>query len=525
MSDTPETPATPSGANGGGIEGEYKPMDELNKKTLAQTRPSNYTNPTPAPKYTMVVLGGGSAGLTVAATVAGMGGKVALIEKGYLGGDCLNVGCVPSKTLLRSSKAIAEMKDAAKYGIRAAIDPEVVFSDVLRRVRSVRETISYHDGIDRMTKLGIDVFFGNPKFTGKDSLEVDGKEIKFVKATIATGGRPLVLPIPGLKEAGFETNESLFTGLETLPKRMAVIGAGPIGCELSQAFARFGTKVTVFDISDRPLAREDPDAAEIVVDALSKDGVEWQLKANITQVDKTDDGAKRLSYTNKDGESAFLDVDLVLMAVGRVPNTPDGCDAAGIKVGPRGHVLTNDKLQTSNSRVYAAGDVTHKYQFTHVAGHAGGIVIQNALFPGFGRKFSSLVIPWATYTTPEVAHVGKYAHECDKDGTKYDVFKQDLSHNDRGLADDDTTGFVKFVVAKGSDKILGCTIVSKHASEMISEVTFAMTNKKGLKSFYSVIHPYPTVSEAVFQAALLKRKAGVTPFVSKILNWWMNRKL
>lgn len=502
-----------------------KPNDHHNAKLLSHVHPADWRNPTPSPKYNLVVIGAGSAGLISAIAAAGLGGKVALIEKHLMGGDCLNSGCVPSKTLIRSAKVLGEFGRAAALGVNV-VAPQVDFAAVMQRVRQVRADISHHDSAQRFSSLGVDVFFGQGQFCAANTVEVlsdNGERVKlnFKKAIIATGSRPLILPIPGLHEAGFLTNETIFQ-LTEQPARLAVIGAGPIGCELAQAFQRLGSAVHLFSISPQVLPREEPAAAEIVQQALLRDGVTLALGSNIERISSSASG-KTLHYRGPNGAHS-VEVDAILLAVGRVPNVEQlGLDKVGVKSDKTG-VVVDDYLQTSNRDILAAGDVCVATKFTHVADFSARIALQNALFSPLGlgrRKLSSLVVPWCTYTDPEVAHVGMYAHEAEQRGIAYDRFEIRLNAVDRALADGDNDGYVAVLTHKGSDVILGATVVGRHAGELISEITLAMTNKLGLKAIAATIHPYPTQAEAVRKAADAWNRTRLTPLAKNVLGRWL----
>lgn len=496
------------------------PDDELNARLLANGHPSDWVNPTAADSYNLVVIGGGSAGLVAAVGAAGLGARVALIERDILGGDCLNTGCVPSKTIIRSAKVMGEMARAERYGIHLESAPTVDFAAVMRRMRSVRADLSKTDSAQRFTDLGIDVFFGSAQFTGSNSLEVEGQKLRFTKAVLATGSRAAKIPIPGLEETGYLTNESLFFQLTEQPRRLAIVGAGPIGCELAQTFQRLGTQVILLEVMPQILIREDSDAAQIVAESLQKDGVEMLLGVKIQKVAGAGD-IKRVLY-ELNGEVHELEVDEILLGAGRTPNVDSlNLEAAGVEYTKKG-VTVDDTLQTTNSDIYAAGDVALKYQFTHTADASARIVLQNALFPGPKKKFSDLVIPWATYTDPEIAHVGLYAHEAAEKGIEIDTYKVPLDESDRALADGETEGFVKVHTAKGSDKILGATIVAPHAGEIISELTLAMTHNLGLKAIVDTIHPYPTVAGSIRRVGDLYNRTRLSPMVGKVFGAWFN---
>ncbi len=504
------------------VHGKIEPMDEHNEKLVGYVHPGDWVNPEPAAKYNMVVVGGGPAGLIVAAAASGLGAKVALIERHLLGGDCLNVGCVPSKCLIASSRVAAAFRDSSRFGVGFS-SPEVDFGMVMERMRKVRARISHVDSAKRYTEeLGVDMFLGSAEFSGRNTVKVGGAELKFTRACISTGARAVELPIEGLADVGFLTNETVFE-LTEQPKRLAVIGSGPIGCELAQAFQNLGTQVTVVEMSDQVLGREDRDAAKIVEEQMRRDGVEFRLGAATQRV--TQDGDDKILHIEIDGKYEEVRVDAILLGVGRQPNVEGlNLDAAGVEYDARKGVTVNDYLQTSNPAIYAAGDICMAWKFTHAADFAARIVIQNALFSvwGLGRKkLSSLIMPWCTYTHPEVAHVGMYAADAAAKGLETETYLQELDDVDRAVADGETEGFVKVLAAKGSDKILGATIVAAHAGEMISEISVAMTNGLGLGAIANTIHPYPTQAEAIRRVGDQYNKTRLTPGIKKWMERWM----
>lgn len=497
---------------------EIAPADEHNRKLVGNVHPPVWPNPQPAPRYNLVVIGGGTAGLVTAAGAAGLGARVALIERALLGGDCLNVGCVPSKSLIRSARARADVRDAHHFGIRVRGEVETDFGAVMERLRRIRAGISHHDSAQRFKDLGIDVFLGEARFSGKDTVEVGGQTLLFKKAVIATGARAIAPPIEGLREAGYLTNETVFN-LTELPKRLLVIGGGPIGCELAQSFSRLGSEVTIVEIGSQFLSREDPDAAALLARSLERDGVQIRLSTAVKRV--TAAGGEKLVTLEKDGQQETLAVDEILVGVGRAPNVEGlNLEGVGVEYDKRAGVVVNDKLQTTNPRIYAAGDICLQYKFTHTADAAARIVIQNALFGG-SKKASALTIPWCTYTEPEIAHVGLYEREAAEKGIALDTYHIPMSGVDRAIAEGEEEGFVKIHVKKGSDQILGATIVARHAGEMISEITVAMVGKVGLGTLASVIHPYPTQAEAIKKAADAYNRTRLTPFVKKLLARWL----
>jgi pyruvate/2-oxoglutarate dehydrogenase complex dihydrolipoamide dehydrogenase (E3) component len=499
---------------------EVLPDDVHNRALVANVHPTDWTNPKPAGRYNLVVIGGGTAGLVAAAGAAGVGAKVALIERALLGGDCLNSGCVPSKALLRSAHAIADLRAGAAVGVHIeSQNVEVDFPGVMERLRAVRSRISENDSARRFRDdLGVDVFMGGGRFNDRNQIEVAGEVLRFSKAVIATGARPFVPPIKGLADAGFHTNETIFT-LTELPKRLAIIGGGPIGCELAQAFACLGSQVTLIEMESQFLKREDPDAAAILRASLERDGVDIALDTQVAEVESTTP-TKRLRLL-REGKEDVIEVEDILVGAGRVPNIEGlGLDLAGVGHDRRG-ILVNDYLQTHNKNIFAAGDVCMSTQFTHAADFASRAVIQNALF--FGRKkLSALTIPWCTYTRPEIAHVGVYEQDALAQGKQIDTFLRPFSEVDRAIAEADEAGFVKIHTEKGGDKILGATIVAKHAGDMISEISVAMAGGVGLSRLASVIHPYPTQAEAIRQLGDAYNRTKLTPTIAKIFRSFLS---
>ena len=495
---------------------EASPLDEHNQVLLDNVHPHDWQNPKPDGRYNLVVFGAGTAGLVTAAGAAGLGAKVALIERKLMGGDCLNVGCVPSKALIRAARAAADVRDAAQYGVEAPAGASVDFPAVMERLRRLRAGISRNDSASRFSSLGVDVFFGEGRFTGRNTAEVAGQTLRFRKAVIATGARATALPIPGLVEAGYLTNESVFS-LTELPRRLAVIGAGPIGCELAQAFARFGAQVTLLEAMRQILPREDRDAAQIIEQSLQRDGVSIDCCAKIVGVRK--EGGEKLLSLDMDGALSELRVDEILVGVGRAPNVEDlGLETAGVAYDKSG-VSVNDRLQTSNPAIYAAGDICSRFKFTHAADAMARIAIQKALFLG-RAKASALTMPWCTYTDPEIAHVGFYESEAQEQGIAVETIVQELRDVDRAVVDGETEGLLKLHLRKGSDQILGATLVARHAGDMISEITLAMVGGLGLKTLAKTIHPYPTQAEVIKKAADAYNRTRLTPRVKRLLGAW-----
>lgn len=504
-----------SRSDGGGFG--VDPPDEFNRELVANVHPAGWVNPEPRGRYNLVVLGAGTAGLVTAAGAAGLGAKVALVERHLMGGDCLNVGCVPSKALIRASRAVADVRDAGAFGVRVPVGVTADFPAAMERMRRLRAGISPHDSASRFRDLGVDVYFGIGRFTGPDALEVDGRTLRFKKAVIATGARASAPTIPGMAEAGYLTNETVF-GLTALPPRLAVVGAGPLGCELAQAFARFGSKVTLIETGPQILGREDRDAAAVVEASLRRDGVAIQCGCKIISARK--DGPDKALTLECNGANSEVRVDEILVGVGRAPNVEGlGLEQAGVAFDEKG-VTVDDRLRTSNRRVFAAGDVASRFKFTHTADALARIAIQNALFLG-RAKASSLTVPWCTYTDPEIAHVGLYEHEAGDRGIPVRTFFQEFGSVDRAVIDGESEGFVKVHVRAGTDRILGATVVARHAGEMISELTLAMVGGLGLKDLARTIHPYPTQAEAFKKVGDAYSRTRLTPLVLGLFRRWL----
>ncbi|WP_315785762.1 mercuric reductase [Fischerella sp. JS2] len=497
-----------------------RPVDEYNQRLISYVHPPDWINPRPVDCYDLVVIGAGTAGLVVAAGAAGLGLglKVALIEKHLMGGDCLNVGCVPSKCVIRSARVVGEMWNARNFGVNIPQHIDVDFPAVMERMRKLRAGISHHDSAERFQKLGVDVFLGKASFASNDTVIVGDKTLHFKKAVIATGARAARLSVPGIEEAGYLTNETVFS-LTQRPQRLAVIGGGPIGCELAQAFRRLGCEVVLFHRGSHILNKEDVDAAEIVQNVFLQEGIRLVLNCQMQRVEKTSDGKKL--YFSCNGREDSVTVDEILAGAGRVPNVEGlALETVGVEYDQQRGVMVNDYLQTTNPRIYAAGDICMNWKFTHAADAAARIVIKNTLFSPFGLgryKLSNLVMPWVTYTDPEIAHVGMYEQQAQEKGIDVNMIKIPFSSVDRAIADGEEDGFVKILHKKESDQIIGATIVARHAGEMISEVTTAIVHKIGLSKMSSVIHPYPTQAEGIKKAADAYRRTLLTPKTKRFL--------
>jgi pyruvate/2-oxoglutarate dehydrogenase complex dihydrolipoamide dehydrogenase (E3) component len=491
---------------------EVKPADEFNKKLVENAHPADWTNPKPAGRYNIVVVGAGTAGLVAAAGAAILGAKVALVERHLMGGDCLNYGCVPSKALIRASRAAYAITEAREFGIEAPA-PTIEFADVMRRVRRVRAEIAPHDSVQRFAGLGVDIFLGHGHFTGKRSLEVEGERLDFRKAIIATGERAAVPPIPGLAEAGYLTNETVFS-LTALPRRLIVIGGGPIGCELAQAFARLGSQVFLVSDVPRLLPKEDTDVAALLEKQFRSEGIELILGAKVERAERSAVG--KILIVDCGQRKQTVVGDEILLAVGRTPNVEGlNLEAAGVHYDEKG-VTVDDHLHSSNKNILAAGDIGSRYHFTHAAEALGRIALQNALF--FGRKRASdLVIPWCTYTNPEVAHVGMNEEEARKSGIEIETFTLPFAENDRGVVDGDTAGFARVHASKKNGRVLGATLVSRHAGESIGELVMAIQHGIKVGALGAVIHPYPTEAEIIKRLGDLSQRGRLKPWMKQTL--------
>ncbi|MBU6484230.1 MAG: mercuric reductase [Betaproteobacteria bacterium] len=496
------------------VEGPY------DRELCDNLRPPDWRNPRPREPYHLLVIGAGPAGLVAARRAAALGAKVALIERRLLGGGSLNYGSVPSKTLIRSSRLYAEMRDAANFGVTPPENIRVDFAMAMERMRRIRTRISRVDSAARLAAEGIDVFFGTARFTSGDAVDVDGASLRFKKAMVATGSRSRLPSIPGLAEAGYLTNETVFD-LTALPASLLVIGGGPLGCELAQAFCRFGSRTVITHDVPLFLPKEERDAAQMVAEALARDGVEIHL--NTKAVNVRVEGGKKCIETLNDGNVATISVDQILTGIGRVPAVDElDLEAAGVAYDAETGIRIDDFLRTTNRRIYAAGDVCLEHQFTDAADAAARIVVQNALFLG-RKRVSALTIPWCTYTDPEIAHVGIYVKEARERGIPVMTYTVPMHDVDRAIADGEEDGFVKIHVRQGTDTILGATVVARHAGEMINGISLAMVAGIGLRTVARVIHTYPTQAEAIRKAAHACTRTRLSPFAAWLMRKWVNR--
>jgi pyruvate/2-oxoglutarate dehydrogenase complex dihydrolipoamide dehydrogenase (E3) component len=496
-----------------------RPDDRADRELLSHVHPADHTNPTPSGRYNLVVIGAGTAGLITAAGAAGLGAKVALVERAHMGGDCLNVGCVPSKAVLRSAHLAGEIADAGDVGLRITGPVGVDFAAVMARMREVRARIAPHDSVERYSReLGVDVYIGEGRFSGPDTVSVGGQTLRFARAVIATGARAFVPAIPGLDEAEPLTNENVFD-LTERPERLLVIGGGPIGCELSQAFARLGSRVTVVEMASQFLVREDPDAAALLLASMQEDGIDVRLGSEVVRIE-----GGRQAIVKRDDREEAIPFDRVLVAIGRSPNVDGlGLEHVGVDFDDRRGVHVDDHLRTTHKKIFAAGDVCMAHKFTHAADFAARTVIQNALF--FGRKrLSALNMPWCTYTDPEIAHVGLYERDAVDRGIAVDTYTQSFSEVDRAITEGREEGFVRVHVKKGKDEIVGATIVGPGAGDLISEISVAMAGGLGLGGLANVIHPYPTRADAIRAVAAQQVRTRLTPGVKRLFEWFLARR-
>ena len=448
--------------------------------------------------YDLLIIGAGPAGLAAARGAAAAGVRVALIESHHIGGNCLHEGCVPSKTLLRSAQLIAEMRNAPNYGVDTPAEIKVDFATVMARMRRVRDRIMRVDSAARLHAEGIELHLGRARFVGADAVEVDGTRLRFRKALVATGSRPLLPDIEGLAAAGFLTNETVFE-LKHLPTSLLVIGGGPLGCELAQGFARFGSRTLICHSEPLFLPKEERDAAQMVSDALASDGVEIHLNCNVVAV-RLEGGRKHVTMVT-DGNLSTTLVDEILTGIGRLPAV-QGLDLekAGVAYDVETGIRVDDFLRTRNPRIFAAGDVCLEHAFTNTAEASARIVVCNALFRG-RQRLSALTVPWCTYTDPQVAHVGLYVRQARAQGIPVKTYTVPMHDVVRAIIDGEEEGFVKVHVREGTDRILGATIVGRNAGELINNISLAMVAGMGLCRLARVIHAYPTQGEAVRQAA------------------------
>ena len=458
------------------------------------------------PEFDIAVIGGGAGGLVVAAGGAALGAKIALVEKHKMGGDCLNYGCVPSKTLLKSAKIAHQMRTAARWHIPSH-DPPVDIAHVMERVAAVIAGIAPNDSVERFRGLGVDVILGDGRFTAPDVFEVGGRRLTARTFVIATGSRPGVPPIPGLDAVPYMTNETLFDLREPVPS-LIVIGGGPIGCEMAQAFRRLGTEVTVVDMGATLLPREDADLSRVVRAQMEHDGVGFHFNAKIGRIDGGPHDI-RVSFESGDGTPQVVTATHLLVAAGRKVNIEGlGLDAAGVRV-DNGRIVCDATLRTTNPRIFVCGDVAGGAQFTHIAGHHAGVVLRHAIFRLWWTK-PSVHIPWCTYTDPELARIGLSEAEAKRSGIEYKVYRFGFDEIDRARAEAETEGFAK-VITDPKGTILGAAIVGPHAGDVIHEYVLAVNRRMKLNDLAGITHIYPTFAEINKRVADQRLKEGLTP--------------
>jgi pyruvate/2-oxoglutarate dehydrogenase complex dihydrolipoamide dehydrogenase (E3) component len=490
-----------------------EPWDEHNRRLAANVHPPDWENPPARDGYHLLVVGGGTGGLVTASIAAALGAKVAMVERALLGGDCLNTGCVPSKALIEAARDWRSARKTVEPFAKVETSGDAPFQAAMARMRRVRADISHHDSAQRFTGLGVDVFLGHAAFTGPDTATVAGQTLRFRRAVIAAGTRASVPAIPGLREAGYFTNETIFS-LTELPRSLTVIGGGPIGCELVQAFAGFGTRVTLVEAEDRILPKDDPDAAAVVARGLEADGVRVECGVTVQGVELRD--GERIVRCERGAEILEITTDHLLIAAGRRPNVEDlGLEAAGVEFDARLGIRVDDRLRTTSSRIYAIGDIASPFQFTHAADAQARLVVRNALFFGRGRS-ADLVIPWCTYTTPELAHVGITFQEAADRSEEVETLTVPLAEVDRARLGGGDEGFLRVHLRAGSDTILGATLVAEHAGEIISQITQAMVAGVGLGRLGETIFPYPTRAEVIRKVADRWRRGKLTPTARRL---------
>jgi pyruvate/2-oxoglutarate dehydrogenase complex dihydrolipoamide dehydrogenase (E3) component len=442
--------------------------------------------------YDMIIIGGGAAGLTVAAGAAPLGAKTALIEKERLGGDCLFYGCVPSKTLIKTAKVYHYAKNLKTFGLPEVDVPPCDLKSVMDHVSEVIDQVAVHDSVQRFQGMGVEVIFGSPEFVSDHEIKINGKTLSASHFTIATGSRPMVFPIEGLQQSGFITNVEVFS-MEDLPNRLVVLGAGPIGAELAHAFARLGSEVTLIDVLERPLSFEDQDMADVVIKQMVHDGISLRMGSKAKRA-YPEGNQKVLVIETEDGKEEAIECDEILVATGRRPNVEGlGLEAGGVKYTQKG-IETDLHMQTSQKHIYAAGDVNGKFPFTHIAGAEGSIIVRNGIMhiPG---KINYNMTPWVTFTDPEISSIGYNEQRAQRDDIEYDVHVETYEEVDRALAESEYQGKIKILTQAGSDRIIGVQIAGLHAGELIGASILALNKHMKLSDLATPIFAYPTLSE------------------------------
>lgn len=470
--------------------------------------------------YNVVVIGAGTAGLVTAAGTAGLGGRVALIERHKMGGDCLNFGCVPSKALISSARVIHTMRRAEDWGL-GRIEPQFDFEKIFSRMRARRARIAPNDSQERFESLGVDVFRGEATFQSPHEIVVDGQVLRAKNIVIATGTRTAVPPLEGIDQVPYYTNETIFDELKSKPATLMVLGGGPIGCELGQTFHRLGVRTTIVQRGPRLLPREDIEVSEFLHDRLHQEGITVVTKADAKAVRQTTQGIEIVA------DDGTITADALLVCSGRRPNVESlGLENAGVEADARG-VKVNEYLQTTQPHIYAAGDIAGPYLFTHMADVQARVVVRNILMPlNFLRqKIDYSVVPWCTYVDPEIATVGMNEIAARKQGIDYDVIRQELAEVDRAVVESEDIGFAKVLAAKGSDKILGVTLVCEKAGDLLHEFVLAMKHGIGLSKISATTHAYPTLAELARKIGDKYNKTRLTPSARRVFSWLYQRQL
>jgi dihydrolipoamide dehydrogenase len=476
-------------------------------------------------KYNTIVIGGGSAGLVSAYINATLKSKVALVEKDKMGGDCLNTGCVPSKALIRTARFIADMKKHEQLGIKS-VQYEFDFKEIMARVQRVVNQIAPHDSVDRYTSLGVECLSGEALISDKHTVQVNGEIYKTKNIILAQGAEPFIPPIKGLDRIEYLTSDNLWK-LQELPKRLLIVGGGPVGTELAQAFARLGSKVTQVEMNSRILSREDEDVSLLIQEKLKQDGVEFIFNAKAREVALDLEGEKCLLYADKTNNIKIISFDHILIAVGRKARVSGlKLDELGLSLNKNKTLKVDKYMRANGSNIYAAGDITGPYQFTHMAAHQAYYASVNALFKPFKFQVDYSTVPWVTYTDPEIAQVGYNETRAKEAGICYSVTKYDIGELDRAITESESHGFVKVLTEPCKDKIIGATIVAHNAGEMNTEFVTAMKYDLGLEKILGTIHPYPTMSEANKYVSGMWKKANTRPWLLELVekfHRWVRR--
>ena len=478
--------------------------------------------------YNVVVIGGGTAGLVTAAGTAGLGGRVALVERNKMGGDCLNFGCVPSKALIASARLIDRIRHASRWGLDEQ-EPQFEFENVFESMRSRRAKLAPNDSVERFEALGVDVFSGEASFVSPYEIVIDSHKLRAKNFVIAAGTRAGIPPIEGIRDVPFFTNETIFDELDKKPESMIVLGGGPIGCELSQAMSRLGVKVTIIEVLDQILPKEDSDVADWMETQLETEGIRVLRSSQPIRVGICDGTVQfelvRKPFGAHESEPRQVAADSLVISAGRVPNLEDlNLEAAGVKFSVRG-IEVNAFMQTSQPHIYAAGDIVGPFQFTHTADAQARVVVRNILMPfqWLRQKMDYSAVPWCTYTDPEIARVGLNETEAKQQNISYDLINVRIDELDRSVLEREELGFIKVLTAKGTDKILGVTIVAAHAGDLLHEFVLAMKHRIGVSQLAATIHAYPTFAELARKVGDYYNKKRLTPFVKRVFNWLYQR--